>query len=181
MHRDRPERRHVGVIAVDELRTERLILHPVSIDDLDDYAAMFRDPHVVRFLGDGSTATLEETREWIETSLDRNARLGWDMRTVRTHDGSFVGRCGIAVRELDHGTEHEIAYALALEHWGLGYATEAASAVRDRALSEGRRRLISLVAHENAASARVATKVGMQPERDVEFHGRTCTMFAWER
>jgi hypothetical protein len=41
--------------------------------------------------------------------------------------------------------------------------------------------LISLVAHDNAASARVATKVGMVPERDVAFHGWTCTMFALER
>ena len=169
------------MIAVDELRTERLVLRPVSLDHLEGYAAMFADPEVTRFIGDGSTATLEESREWIETSIDRNARLGWDMRTVRTQEGSFVGRCGIAVRDLDNGTEHEIAYALARKHWGRGYATEAASAVRDRALSEGRRRLISLVAHDTEASARGATKLGMLPERDLDLHGWTCTMFSLER
>jgi [ribosomal protein S5]-alanine N-acetyltransferase len=166
---------------VDELRTERLVLQPVALDDLDDYAAMFADPEVMRFIGDGTTATLEETGEWIRVSIERNARLGWDMRTVRRRDRTFVGRCGIAVRDLDHGAEHEIAYALAREHWGSGYATGAASVVRDHALAGGRRRLISLVAHDNAASARVATKVGMVAERNVEFHGWTCTMFALER
>ncbi|HYG73098.1 MAG TPA: GNAT family N-acetyltransferase [Actinomycetota bacterium] len=166
---------------MDEIRTERLVLRPVALDDLDDYAAMFANPEVMRFIGDGTTATLEESREWVSTSVERNARLGWDMRTLRRTDGTFVGRCGIAIRDLDHGTEHEIAYALARGHWGSGYATEAASAVRDHALAGGRRRLISLVAHDNAASARVATKVGMVPERDVEFHGWTCTMFALER
>lgn len=166
---------------MDALRTERLVLRPVAFDDLDDYAAIFADLEVMRFIGDGTTATLEETGGWVEISVERNARLGWDMRTVRRTDGTFVGRCGIAIRDLDHGTEHEIAYALAREHWRFRYATEAASAVRDHALASGRRRLISLVAHDNAASARVATKIGMAPERDVEFHGWTCTMFALER
>jgi ribosomal-protein-alanine N-acetyltransferase len=165
----------------DELRTERLTLRPVALEDLEDYVAMFADPEVVRYLGDGSTATPDEAREWIETSLERNERLGWDMRTVRLHDGTFVGRCGIAVRELDDGVEREIAYALARERWANGYATEAATAVRDRALAAGARRLISLVAHGNGGSASVATKVGMAPERDVDFHGRTCTVYVLER
>ena len=165
----------------DELRTERLTLRPVSLEDLDGYSAMFADPEVVRFLGDGTTATPEESLGWIETSLERNERLGWDMRTVRLHDGTFVGRCGIAVRELDHAVEREVAYALARERWGNGYATEAATAVRDRELAAGTRRLVSLVARGNDASAGVATKLGMRPEREVEFHGRVCTVFALER
>ena len=166
---------------MDELRTERLVLRPVSLEDLDDYVALFADPEVVRYLGDGATATAEESREWVETSLERNASLGWDMRTVRTHDGAFIGRCGIAVRELDAGVEREIAYALARERWGRGFASEAATAVRDHALAGGgERRLISLVAHGNVASERVATKLGMRFERDVEFHGRTCKLLALE-
>ena len=165
----------------DALRTERLTLRPVALEDLDGYAAMFADPEVVRFLGDGTTATHEESREWVETSIARNVSEGWSMRTLRTHDGTFVGRCGIAVRELGDSVEREIAYALAREHWGKGYATEAATAVRDRELEAGARRLVSLVAHGNAGSQRVATKLGMTPERDVEFHGRVCTVFALER
>ena len=166
----------------DELRTERLTLRPVALEDLDGYAAMFADPEVVRFLGDGTTATREESLEWIGTSIERNASLGWDMRTVRTHDGAFVGRCGVAIRELADGVvEREIAYAFAREHWGRGFATEAATVVRDHELGAGTRRLVSLVAHGNDGSARVATKLGMAPEREVEFHGRPCTVFALER
>jgi ribosomal-protein-alanine N-acetyltransferase len=166
---------------VDELRTERLVLRPVSLADLEDHVALFADAEVVRYLGDGATATPEESREWVERSLERNASLGWDMRTVRTIDGAFVGRCGIAVRELDSGVEREIAYALARERWGQGFATEAATAVRDHALASGAgRRLISLVAQGNTASERVARKLGMRFEREVGFHGRTCKLLALE-
>jgi RimJ/RimL family protein N-acetyltransferase len=166
---------------VGALRTERLELRPVAPEDLEDYIAMYADPEVVRYLGDGAVATPKESAEWLERTWKRNANEGWDMRTVRLGNGTFVGRCGIAMRDLDGAIEHEVAYAFAREHWGHGYATEAATAVRDHALAtRGVRRLISLVARGNTASERVATKLGMAHERDVEFHGRTCSVFALE-
>jgi len=166
---------------VGTLRTERLELRPVAPEDLEDYIALFADPEVVRYLGDGEVATPRESAEWLEQAWKRNASEGWDMRTVRLRNGTFVGRCGIAIRDLDGAVEHEVAYAFAREHWGHGYATEAATAVRDHALATREvTRLISLVAHGNTASERVATKLGMARERDVEFHGRTCSLFALE-
>jgi len=164
-----------------ELRTERLALRLLAADDLEDYAALYADPDVVRFIGDGKSATREESAEWLERTLHRNAALGWEMRTVRLHDGTFVGRCGVARHELDHGTVHEVGYILAREHWGRGYATEAATAVRDHALDAlGLRRLVALVAVGNDASVRVAEKLGMAFEREVPFHGRTTRMYALE-
>jgi RimJ/RimL family protein N-acetyltransferase len=168
-------------VSAAELRTERLVLRPLAPDDLDGYAAMYADPEVLRFVGDGTAATREGSAEWLERAIRRNALEGWDMRTVRLHDGTFVGRCGIAVRELDHGVEREVGYILAREHWGWGYATEAASAVRDHALAAlGLRRLVALIAYGNDASVRVAEKLGMAFEREVGFHGRPTRLFAME-
>jgi RimJ/RimL family protein N-acetyltransferase len=83
------------------------------------------------------------------------------------------------VHEVDHGAEQEVGYILAREHWGKGYATEAATAVRDHALGTlGLRRLVSLVADGNDASARVAVKLGMSLEREVSFHGRRTHLFS---
>jgi RimJ/RimL family protein N-acetyltransferase len=91
-----------------------------------------------------------------------------------------LGRCGIlnwetdpwrpvARAETDEPTETEIGYLLGRPHWGRGYATEAATAVRDYALSElGEERLIALIQDGNVASKRVAEKLGMAYERDVE-------------
>ena len=163
-----------------ELRTERLVLRPVDHGDLDGYAAMYADPEVLRYLGDGSAATPEETAEWHERTLRRNAAEGWRMRSVFLHDGTFVGRCGIAVPELAHGVEREVGL-IAREHWGRGYATEAATAVRDHALDTlGLRRLVALIAPGNDASVRVASKLGMTFEREVPFHGRRTMLYVLE-
>ena len=66
-------------------------------------------------------------------------------------------------------TELEIGYALGREFWGQGYATEAATAVRNHALRSMHRDPTHRV-HQagQPASARVAEKLGMRHERDVE-------------
>lgn len=158
----------------DEIRTERLVLRPIVREDLDAFAEMFADPEVVRFIGDGSVATREESAEWIELSIERNEVEGWEMRSVlRANDDLVIGRCGIAVRAIGDTTEREVAYLFAREHWGRGYATEAATAMRDRALGDlGLSRLIALIDQGNVASKAVARKLGMAYERDVEFNGR---------
>jgi RimJ/RimL family protein N-acetyltransferase len=67
------------------------------------------------------------------------------------------------------GGETEIGWRLRRAAWGKGYATEGALAVRDHALDAlGIATLVSLIQPGNAASARVATKLGMRPDG----HGR---------
>jgi RimJ/RimL family protein N-acetyltransferase len=165
-----------------ELRTERLILRPIERGDLDAYVSMFADPEVVRFIGDGTVASREESAEWLEQAIHRNEAEGWDMRSVvLAQDGAVIGRCGIAVRDIEGCVEHEVGYLFARERWGRGYATEAGTAVRDHATgSRGLRRLIALIQHGNHASAAVATRLGMTYERDAPFHGVAVRLFSVE-
>jgi RimJ/RimL family protein N-acetyltransferase len=98
----------------------------------------------------------------------------------RRHDGEILGRVGLQLwdpndwttgkRTRLHGdVETELGWKLGREHWGRGYATEAAAACRDWAFGELElTRLISLIAFENTASVRVAEKIGETFERDVE-------------
>lgn len=162
--------------------TERLILRPVHPEDLDAYAGIYADPEVVRLIGGGGASSRDETAEWLERTIRRNELDGWDMRSVlRVKDGALLGRCGIAVRELEGRIEREVGYVLGREYWGRGYATEAATAMRDHALgSLGLHRLIALIDHGNEASRRVAGKLGMAYERDIGFHDRLVEMHALE-
>jgi RimJ/RimL family protein N-acetyltransferase len=65
--------------------------------------------------------------------------------------------------------EREIGWALVRAHWGRGYATEAARAVRDWARAErGYDRLISLIDPANVASQRVAERLGARPTETVQ-------------
>ena len=88
---------------------------------------------------------------------------------------------GIESRLIPTNPAHRKTYVLSRGRWGKGFATEAATAVRDRALGElGLTRLIALIAHGNEASKKVARKLGMAYERDAEFQGRVVELYALE-
>jgi RimJ/RimL family protein N-acetyltransferase len=58
--------------------------------------------------------------------------------------------------------ETDIGWHLLREHWGQGFATEAAQASRDYAFAQlGVERLVAQIHPENYASRRVAEKIGM--------------------
>jgi RimJ/RimL family protein N-acetyltransferase len=160
------------------LETDRLLLRLPEVQDLDGYASVFGDPPVVAFLG-----MAPQTREQNLTGIQR-MRRHWDhhgiglFSVVRRQDERLLGRTGFllwdperwvsAMREdLDGELETEIGWTLGSEHWGHGYATEAAIACRDWALGElGLSRLVSVIASGNTASIRVSEKIGETLERE---------------
>ena len=150
------------------------------LDDAPAAAEMLGNAEVMRFLG-GKTVPPEDVPAVVQKWIDR-----WELNGVgpflleRREDGQFVGRCGVLVwdsrtwmhtsfAEAGEHAQPEIGWALARAHWGNGYATEAASAVRNWARSERRfDRLISLIAPDNLASQRVAERMGAQPTETVD-------------
>jgi ribosomal-protein-alanine N-acetyltransferase len=166
------------------LTTERLVLRPLVAEDLDALASFYGDLEVMRYVGGGRALTREETSASLERMMGNFARAGYGQwAVVEQATGTFVGRAGI-LEWPDLGTsgEMEIGYLLGRPHWGRGYATEAALASRDHALDTlGWRRLISLIDHDNERSARVATRLGMTHEDDVELFGRMVRRFSLER
>jgi ribosomal-protein-alanine N-acetyltransferase len=165
------------------LETERLVLRRLVPDDLPALHALYRDPVVRRFFPDG-TRTLEETREELEWFLGghpRHTELGlW--ATVERATGAFLGRCGLLPWTIDGALEVELAYLIDPARWGEGFATEAARAiVRHAHETLGLGRLIGLIDPENAASVRVAEKVGMRFDRHhVDAYG-PCALYARSR
>jgi RimJ/RimL family protein N-acetyltransferase len=141
----------------------------------------------MRFMGDGSTATRQEVAEGIPQWLERWESWGLSLCSLeRKEDGLVVGRVGFLLWDPETwevgGTEVEIGWLLAREHWGRGYASEAAVALRDWAFDErGLTRLISLINHENLRSIRVAERIGERYERDVEIQGKPGRLYSVER
>jgi RimJ/RimL family protein N-acetyltransferase len=168
------------------IETERLHLRKPRPEDATDLTAAYADPEAVRYIGDGTTATLAEVEDVIPRWLERWEQ--WDIGFVsleRREDGRVLGRSGFLrwdpeTWEVD-GTETEIGWLLAPEFWGAGYATEAALALRDWALRErGLTRLISLIQHGNVRSVRVAEKLGERYERDVIVRGKPSWLYSLE-
>jgi RimJ/RimL family protein N-acetyltransferase len=85
--------------------------------------------------------------------------------------------CGLILwPDIDGRQELEVAYLLARDAWGVGYATEAAAAIRDLGATI-RADLVSLIYPDNTASINVATKIGMHHEKDVAFRGHRLRLY----
>ena len=162
------------------LNTERLMLRRLEPGDLDALYALYRDPEIRRYFPDG-TRTFEETKEeleWHQHGPPNFPTLGlW--ATVDRQSGEFLGRCGLLPWMIDGVPEIELAYLITKERWGQGLATEAAKGIVRYAREQlGLTRLICFISHGNAASARVAEKVGMSYERDYTDEFGPCMIYS---
>jgi RimJ/RimL family protein N-acetyltransferase len=165
-----------------QIETERLALRTPRLEDADDVLDFVEDPDVMRWLGgqagdrDAAVAAIERwLARWEDDDighlcivragrvLGRAGFLVWDRRTWESSSYAQAG----------DGAETELGWTLAREHWGHGYATEAALAAREWAYEKrGVERIISLIAPDNARSIRVAEKLGAAPEETIStFHG----------
>ena len=139
------------------LQTERLRLRSWTDADVEAYGELIAER------GDGPPSP-QTVREKIAAQHRQATEAGIALlATHRRREGDFVGYCGLTVGRatLD---EPEIAYELLRRQQGQGYATEAARAVVDAAIATGRQRLWCTIRVWNAASLRVAAKLGF--ERD---------------
>ena len=163
------------------LETARLRLREVTLADEGALAAMFADPAVMEWIGMGGVRTREDARTVLERELRLYTERGvGEWALTLKDDDEMIGLCGlIEWPDVDGRPETEVAYLLRRDVWGRGYATEAASAIRDHARTVlGRERLVCLVYHDNVASAAVARKLGMVWEKDVEIFGNTLAMYS---
>src|SRR5215469_14148974 len=158
-------------------RTNRLLLRQFILDDLDALIALHSDPEVSRFLGGVKTPEQSRQRllEWI-AEYEQYGFSKWAV--VLRSTGELVGRCGLSLEEVEGTSDWELGWTFARAHWGNGYATEAAAAVRDHSFSKlGLARLISLIRPGNNASIRVAERVGMIYQRLVDWNGIPAHMY----
>jgi ribosomal-protein-alanine N-acetyltransferase len=152
------------------LETSRLILRHPTPDDLDSLYALYRDPEMVRFIPD-APRNYEETRkelEWHRHGHPKHPQLGlWS--TIEKASNRYLGRCGLLPWSIDGQEEVEVAYSIAREHWGRGFATEAARAILTYGFEDLHvPRLVCLIDPQNIASIRVAEKIGMAFEKACE-------------
>ncbi len=161
------------------IETERLRLRPFRGEDLDAYAALCADIEVMRYV---TGAALSRGDAWrsIAGMLGHWQLLGYGMWAVeRKSDGVFLGRAGFINPPGWPG--FEIGWTLAREHWGHGYASEAARAALAYAFEVlGRERAVSLIRPGNDRSIRVAEKLGERLTGEVEMLGSKALVYAIE-
>jgi RimJ/RimL family protein N-acetyltransferase len=143
------------------LTTPRLVLRTFRRDDLPAYAALNRDPEVMRYLG-GKALSREASDGLAEWANERHAEIGIGLLAVeRRADGAFLGMCGLH-RLRWYPDDVEVAWRLARAHWGNGYITEAATAWLDHGFGTlGLDRVISVTDLDNERSLAVMRRLGM--------------------
>ncbi len=153
------------------------------MDDLGALAAMYGDPEVRRYFPEG-VLTHEETREELEWIIDvYYGRYGFGLwATIDKQTDELIGRCGLLPWTIDGRSEVEVAYLLARAHWGRGLGTEAARAVLEYGFDRLHlSRLICLIDPANEASLKVATRIGMALESEIDLEGEPTLVYAKSR
>ena len=160
------------------LETPRLVLRQFIEGDLDALAAMYADPEVMRYLGDGRTFDRSETWRAISGMLGHWLLRSYGMwAVVEKETGRMIGRVGFINPEGWPG--FELGWTLARTHWGRGYAPEAAAIALRYALDTLRQdKVISLIRPANAPSIRVAEKRGQRLEGSVELFNQEALIYA---
>jgi RimJ/RimL family protein N-acetyltransferase len=161
------------------IETARLRLRLFRPEDLDDLAALFADPKVMKYVADGQPAGREEARKALESIIQHWRRHGfgrWAVEDKTTRE--FVGYGGL--RSL-FGIP-EVVYHLATLHWGKGLATELGRASLRYGFETHRfARIVAIAKPENAASIHVMEKLGMRHEKDANYYGIDVVQYAIAR
>jgi ribosomal-protein-alanine N-acetyltransferase len=149
------------------LETGRLRLRPLAPADAVALNDIQSDPAHMRFYP--HPLSLQETRAWIDRTLERYERDGFGLLAVEDREtGAFLGNVGPVVQRVDDVDEVELGWSITPARARQGIATEAAIACRDWAFSVTPvDHLISLVMPANTPSRGVALKLGMTPWKDV--------------
>jgi RimJ/RimL family protein N-acetyltransferase len=147
------------------ITTERLVLREFVADDWRDVLAYQRDSRYLRYYA-WTDRSEDDVRAFVQMFLDFQAeqpRRKFQL-AVTLDGGQLIGNCGIR-RKPENEWEADIGYELAPEHWGRGYATEAARAMVAFGFRElGLHRVSSWCIADNVASARVLEKLGLRLE-----------------
>jgi len=155
------------------LRTERLVLRRLTIDDVDHLTELDADPEVMRFISGGRATP----REQIATDVlprflayyERPHGHGF-WAAIERSSGEFLGWFHLRPGPGVPSGEPELGYRLRRSAWGRGLATEGSRALIEYAFAElGARRVAASTLAVNLASRRVMEKAGLRFVRG--FHG----------
>lgn len=164
---------YIGVLSGDEPITPRLRLRRWRGEDAEAMAAINRDPEVTRYLN--RPVDEQAVEAFFGVVSDHWDRHGFGFYAVESREpeseGRFIGFVGVAYPTFlpEVAQRPELGWRLARDTWGRGLATEAATAARDDAFQRlALAELISIIHPENTRSRRLAGKLGMSLERQID-------------
>jgi RimJ/RimL family protein N-acetyltransferase len=158
------------------LETNRLHLRPCRSEDLERIHVLWTNDRVLHFLFDERVMSRDEARTFVDASCANFARYGYGLWLVFARGtDQLLGFAGFL-----RGEEADpwLIYGVHPEHWGAGYATEAARAVVVYAFDNlALEKIIADVDEPNVASVRVLEKLGLKRVNRAMVNGRPLLYF----
>ncbi|MGH3761678.1 GNAT family N-acetyltransferase [Actinophytocola sp.] len=160
------------------IRTDRLLLRPFEVTDVDDVWAFQRLPEVARHM-----LRAPRGRDEAETSVrgmmtERSAGDGGlTLAVILPATGTVIGEVSLALRGAAC-RGGEIGYVLHPDHHGRGLATEAANTMLRLGFGElDLHRITGKCSARNTASVRLLERLGMR--REAHFLGSRWVKGGW--
>ncbi len=174
-----------------ELHTERLLLTPFALTDLDLAVEMWTDPEVAKYVG--GVMTEAEIRQQMSDVTKRGGNGGigiWciaDRRTGEKLGDSFLLPLPIDEEDTDFSlvvmgqmpdAEIEIGFFFKPSAWGQGYATEVCERLLQFAFQEvSLNEVVSSVDEDNVASKKVLEKCGLLDRGRTRCYGKDSPIY----
>lgn len=141
------------------LSTARLLIRPLTEEDLPVVVAYRNDPVIARYQGWTLPYTLEHARDLL--SDEDLGAPGWVQHALALHDGPLLGDVALNT----HGLQAELGITLARHAQGYGYAAEALAGLLDHLFSDLKlHRIHASIDPRNGAVARLLERVGFRHE-----------------
>ncbi|MCR5402901.1 MAG: GNAT family N-acetyltransferase [Butyrivibrio sp.] len=152
------------------LRTERLLIRETTVEDVDEFYKIYKDPDITRYM-EGLFEDPEDEKRYQRDYIEKvYGLMGFGVWTlVNLEDGAVVGRAGYSIR--NGFDDIELGFLVGLKYQGKGYATEACRAILDYGKNVLKfENVQTLVKAENEVSIHLCEKLGFKrmDEVDVE-------------
>jgi len=159
------------------ITTDRLRLRGWAESDLDAFARLNANAEFIAYLGGGVPISRAESWRVMAMAIGHWVLRGYGLWVVEDKlSGEFIGRVGLL--KMDDWPALEVGWGIHPEHFGKGYATEAAKASADWAFNNlDCDSLISIIDPRNTASKAVAKRIGSRFDRIEFVRDRECEIF----
>lgn len=147
-----------------ELSTERLLLRPLNVSDLQTVHEYASDVETTKYMVPLPNKSLEETHRFLaRVSAEWQKEEPSFYEFAILYDSIHIGAVSVYLNE--DKTEGELGWILNKKYWGKGFATEAALAIKSFAVKQLKvKKLVAYCDCQNLNSAHIMEKIGLSFE-----------------
>jgi len=155
----------INIELLHSLEAEKICFKALSMSHVQAIHSYAADKEVLRFIGWSLMSSIDETRQYVKTMLERESAGTHHYASVAIKStGQIIGTAMLF--NFDQvANQAEIGYVFHRDHWGKGYGSECVALISNFAFETLKlHKLHASVADANIGSARILIKNGFELE-----------------